>query len=98
MKTEEDERPFPPIDLARMDLSRPARVQICASVLPRLHQESDVTFPWSLADAIRFYMTKPKHEQDGLEILTQPRGGKRGRVLSQAQIYDLYASDRFPRG
>ena len=96
-KTTDDETPYPELDLMAVDFDRMARVQVRDTVLPGRLQPSHVTFPWTLADAIRFYVTKPSYEQEKLEILTEPKGEKRGRILNRELIYLLYQSPQFPR-
>jgi hypothetical protein len=79
-----------------VDFEQRARVQIASDILPPA-RDTDANFVISLADAIRFVMSKQEHEQERLEILIAGSEGMPGDVLKADRIRELHADAEFPR-
>jgi hypothetical protein len=78
-----------------IDFEQRARVQIVSEHLPPA-RDAALDFVISLADAIRFVVSQPAHEQERLEILVAESDGTPGRVLNAGEIGELYAAEDFP--
>lgn len=78
-----------------VDFDQRARVQIASDILPPARVYTS-DFVISLADAIRFVISKPEHEQERLEILLAGCDGEPGRALKADEIREFHAVPGFP--
>jgi hypothetical protein len=78
-----------------VDFNQRARVQVASDILPPA-RDGAANFVISLAEAIRFVMSKPEHEQERLEILLAEGDDKPFRALKVDEIRQLHATAGFP--
>jgi hypothetical protein len=55
-----------------------------------MQQMADAVFPFSLGDAVRYFMGQPPHQRETLEILIAPYQDEPVRVLHPGEIEQMY--------